>query len=63
MLCYVMLHVVLIIAVSIFLSGQDMIATLAHPKVVPGDARSVAQLDGAVSGPIESTAGVLSHDF
>lgn len=36
-----------------------MIATLAHPKVVPGDTRSVAQLDGAVSGPIESTAGVL----
>ena len=28
-----------------------MIATLAHPKVVPGDTRSVAQLDGAVSGP------------
>eukprot|EP00913_Durusdinium_trenchii_P011441 g10744.t1 len=40
---------------SIVVALEDMIATVAHPKVVPGDTRSVAQMDGAVSGPIEST--------
>ncbi|CAJ1371252.1 unnamed protein product [Effrenium voratum] len=43
------------IALEVDEAHQDMIATVAHPKVVPGDVRSVSQLDASVSGPIEST--------
>lgn len=45
----------IVVALEVDEAHQDMIATVAHPKVVPGDTRSVAQMDGAVSGPIEST--------
>lgn len=45
----------IVVALEVDEAHQDMIATVAHPKAVPGDTRSIAQMDGSVSGPIEST--------
>lgn len=43
------------IALDVEEAHQDRSATVAHPHVTPGDRRSQAALDGAASGPIEST--------
>lgn len=43
------------IALEVDEAHQDMAATVAHPKVVPGDSRSVAQIDASATGPVEST--------
>mmetsp|Transcript_19743 Transcript_19743/g.46021 ORF Transcript_19743/g.46021 Transcript_19743/m.46021 type:complete len:760 (-) Transcript_19743:152-2431(-) len=43
------------VALEVDEAHQDMAATVAHPKVVPGDARSVAQIDAGATGPVEST--------
>eukprot|EP00931_Biecheleriopsis_adriatica_P063622 TRINITY_DN3856_c0_g1_i2.p1 TRINITY_DN3856_c0_g1~~TRINITY_DN3856_c0_g1_i2.p1 ORF type:complete len:775 (-),score=205.44 TRINITY_DN3856_c0_g1_i2:138-2462(-) len=45
----------MLIALEVDEAHQDLSATVAHPKVVPGDSRTAAQIDGAASGPIEST--------
>mmetsp|Transcript_25357 Transcript_25357/g.45933 ORF Transcript_25357/g.45933 Transcript_25357/m.45933 type:complete len:783 (-) Transcript_25357:254-2602(-) len=48
------------LALEIDEAHQDMAATVAHPKVAPGDARNMAQIEGSASAPIESTVK-LSH--